>query len=49
MLKNPLDTGDAAKRAETRGSSMLAITLSFPPQRRQTSISIANTRLRRSA
>ena len=33
----------------TGGSSILAITRSFPPQRRQTSMSIANTRLRRCA
>jgi hypothetical protein len=33
----------------TGGSSMLAMTLSFPPQRRHTSMSIAKTRLRRCA
>jgi hypothetical protein len=38
-----LDQGETAKRAE------LATTRSFPPQRRQTSISMAKTRLRRSA
>jgi hypothetical protein len=31
------------------GSSMLAMTLSFPPQHRHVSISIANTRLSRGA
>jgi hypothetical protein len=40
VLENPLDTGDAAKRAETAGSSMLAMTRSFPPQRRQSAMSI---------
>lgn len=33
----------------TAGSSMLAITLSCPPQRRQVSMSMAKTRLRRCA
>jgi hypothetical protein len=33
----------------TGGSSMLAITRSFPPQRRQASMSMANTRFRRCA
>jgi hypothetical protein len=33
----------------TAGSSMLAITLSFPPQRAQASMSIPNTRFRRCA
>jgi hypothetical protein len=39
-LENPLDTGDAAKRAEAADFSMLAMTRSRPPQRRQTSMAI---------
>ena len=34
-------------RSITSGSSILAITFSRPPQRRQVSMSIANTRFRR--
>ena len=49
VIENPLDDGRILDKGETAKRAELATTRSFPPQRRQTSMSMAKTRLRRSA